>query len=64
MNIDKALLWLTKNKYDMKCVLCKKEVKGYGNNPSPLSEKGSCCDECNITKVIPARLAKWRPHLK
>jgi hypothetical protein len=31
----------------------------YGNNPAPLktkSNKDVCCDECNYTKVIPARL--------
>lgn len=41
-----------------KCVLCKKEVKGYGNNPAPLGNVyDDCCDTCNRTKVIPARIA-------
>ncbi len=42
----------------MKCVLCGKKIDGYGNNPAPLANesKHSCCDECNVTKVIPARL--------
>ena len=44
-----------------KCVLCKKEIKGYGNNPEPLAgNKTSCCDECNITKVIPARIQRYK----
>ena len=48
------------------CCLCGKEIThiGYdegeylGNNPHPLSENEDdrCCDECNETKVIPARL--------
>lgn len=32
---------------------------GYGHNPDPLGEEGDrCCDNCNDTRVIPARLAK------
>lgn len=38
-----------------KCVLCKKKFFGFGNNAQPL-KKGLCCDDCNLTKVIPARL--------
>lgn len=41
-----------------KCIICEKEYEGYGNNPYPLAEKGQCCDECNIEKVIPARLRR------
>lgn len=37
-----------------KCVLCKKEYEGYGNNAQPL-KTGMCCDDCNIFKVIPKR---------
>jgi len=44
----------------MRCCLCKKEIevkRGYsgGNNASPVKD-GRCCDICNETKVIPARL--------
>lgn len=45
-----------------KCVLCKKETKGwgdknqYGCSPYPLAKKGECCEHCNNTRVIPARL--------
>ena len=40
------------------CCLCGKTVKGWGNNPSPLNNdpNARCCDECNYTKVIPARM--------
>lgn len=49
----------------MKCVLCNEDIRGevingiarvYGHNPSPLSNEGKCCDECNMKKVIPARI--------
>lgn len=39
-----------------KCVLCGATNYGFGNNPDPLARKGMCCDGCNATKVIPARL--------
>ena len=41
-----------------RCCLCGKEFEGWGNNPWPLAlnEEERCCDECNDTKVIPARL--------
>lgn len=39
------------------CCLCGKDLKDeFGNNPYPLKKNGDCCNECNITKVIPARL--------
>ena len=41
-----------------KCVLCKKVYYGYGNNALPL-KNGRCCEACNITKVIPARLNRF-----
>lgn len=46
------------------CVLCGKTFRGWGNNPWPLSddEDAVCCDECNGTRVIPARLAQMRRH--
>jgi len=44
----------------IKCSICKKEieVKGtwtQGNNAQPINN-GRCCDVCNDTKVIPARI--------
>ena len=38
-----------------KCALCGKGYIGWGNNAQPLKE-GYCCDDCNATKVIPARV--------
>ena len=40
------------------CCLCKKEMYEFGNNPYPLKETGSCCNVCNYTKVIPARIKR------
>ena len=42
------------------CCICGKEFIGYGNNPSPVKEKGKCCDECNATIVIAKRLEQLR----
>jgi len=41
--------------FDKICVLCKKKYTEWGNNADPL-KKGMCCDKCNLTKVVPARL--------
>lgn len=42
----------------MKCCICGKEFKEYGNNADPVCFNGFCCDDCNINVVIPARIAK------
>ena len=42
-------------KRNKKCVICGKEYEKDGNNALPL-KKGICCDDCNATKVITARL--------
>jgi hypothetical protein len=41
------------------CSLCDEDKPGYGNNPYPLAGE-SCCDACNITKVIPARMGGFK----
>ena len=55
----------------MKCVICGKEIKGFGNNAEPLAH-GKCCDECN-ERVVALRLvqhqytygnAEMRNHFK
>lgn len=50
----------------MKCCVCGKELKGYGNDPrGALDENDNliewkdedrCCDECNMSRVIPGRI--------
>ena len=48
----------TEPDYGKPCSLCKNKVVGFGHNPWPLRDPGSrCCDDCNDTLVIPARLA-------
>jgi len=49
-----------------KCVICGKPYIGYGNNPAPVyNGPEQCCDECNATIVIPARMgAPIDPLLK
>jgi len=46
--------------YDIPCCcLCPKPLIGWGNNPYPLKSEDDpvgCCNECNTTKVIPARM--------
>jgi hypothetical protein len=43
---------------NFKCCICGKQSVGYGHNPWPVSDnqEDRCCDFCNFTKVIPARL--------
>ena len=54
----------------MKCCICKGEIeKQYteegvmfwdqGNNAQPIDD-GRCCNECNATIVIPARLTEMK----
>tara|TARA_Y100000593_G_scaffold10932_1_gene19494 strand:- start:2311 stop:2580 length:270 start_codon:yes stop_codon:yes gene_type:complete len=40
----------------MRCVICKGNVKGSGNNPDPIQKDGKCCNTCNFLLVIPARM--------
>ena len=37
------------------CCICQREFDGYGNNAEPVAV-GQCCDECNMSVVVPARL--------
>lgn len=49
-------------KEGFKCCICNQHCLGwgdnkeYGNNPRPVKLEGECCNACNDTKVIPARL--------
>lgn len=48
---------LKKRNAKMYCCLCGDKVKdGIGNNAHPILD-GRCCDRCNATRVIPARLS-------
>lgn len=37
------------------CSICNKTYTGYGNNAQPVND-GRCCDECNDTVVLKARI--------
>lgn len=54
---DEARRELEAREKTASCVLCKGNIIDFGNNPDPLCTTGSCCDACNVTKVIPARMA-------
>jgi len=38
------------------CVVCDREYTGHGNNPYPVKDHGQCCNDCNLSKVIPVRI--------
>ena len=38
------------------CCICGRKFIGHGNNPEPIKHEGLCCDRCNRSKVIKARL--------
>ncbi len=44
---------------EFKCCLCGKMANGHGNNAQPLRE-GKACDACNVSIVIPHRIALFR----
>jgi hypothetical protein len=47
------------------CVLCGELFTEFGNNPWPLAtlDDGQCCNMCNSTLVIPARLLRLDARL-
>jgi hypothetical protein len=40
------------------CCICGQKFEGFGNNPWPIVKDADsrCCDSCNETEVIPARI--------
>lgn len=40
----------------MKCIICGRQIEtGHGNNPWPVELIGVSCEECYISKVLPAQ---------
>ena len=39
------------------CSICDSEFEGFGNNAEPINS-GRCCDDCNWSLVIPARISQ------
>ena len=54
----------------MDCSICGDSIEttwyGWsdGNNAEPVVEGGRCCDTCDMTVVIPARLARYVPAVR
>lgn len=51
-----------------KCSICESEINGFGNNPEPVTKNNipltvedRCCDDCNLSVVMPVRLTDWIP---
>lgn len=42
------------------CCICGEPIVGYGHNPNPVKKNGRCCNDCNATVVIPARLEEYK----
>ena len=44
--------------FPQKCVLCDTTLNDFdeSHNPFPVSDEGRCCQSCNTSKVIPARI--------
>ena len=42
------------------CCICGMGFSEWGHNPDPVKSSGTCCDSCNDTYVIPARLRTAR----
>ena len=38
------------------CCICGKKFTGWGNDPWPVKMEGECCDDCNNSQVLAARL--------
>ena len=45
------------------CSICQKPFTGFGNNAYPINN-GRCCNWCNDTVVIPARIIQMRSPKK
>jgi hypothetical protein len=35
------------------CCICSEPYVGIGHDPTPVIDKGQCCDVCRITSVLP-----------
>ncbi len=48
------------------CCICGKEYTHWGNNPWPVSENVNdrCCDDCNFSVVLAARLGLMNKEKK
>jgi len=48
-----------------KCCLCGDVINGFGHNPDPVKQYPErCCEACNASIVIPARIGVWKKNEK
>jgi len=49
-------------KDDKVCCICGRKIRVWGNDPWPLNtdEDAVCCDECDMSVVLAARIRKMR----
>lgn len=47
---------IVKDSEEVKCCICGRPIKGWGNNPWPVENEEECCDICNQNIVLPARI--------
>lgn len=40
------------------CSICQQDYTGWGNNAEPVND-GRCCDMCNSSVVVPARITMF-----
>lgn len=60
-DVTKVITKTNKGEKDMKkCCICGKTFTGWGHNPYPVKSDGECCSECNMQRVVPARLERLR----
>ena len=52
---DNTYIIKYKERFKMKCKICNTTIFGHGHNAQPVTN-GRCCDVCNDTKVLPARM--------
>jgi hypothetical protein len=43
-----------------RCSICGRTYTGWGHNAQPVND-GCCCDECNVTIVLPRRIRDCSP---
>ena len=48
------------------CCICGKKFIGWGNDPWPvvIDKDAECCDECNMSVVLAARIKQMQEHEK
>jgi len=57
-DLHEAAEYLREQEAEVKvCIVCGYTYEGWGHNAQPVKD-GRCCDLCNDTEVIPARVER------